>query len=152
MDLSRIKALIDVMSASALSELSMTHEGWTLTLKRDGAVAEPQPTASLPTPQPVATPTALPPVSATQAAKQVPAAAAPLFNAPLFGVLHWQASPDEPTFIKVGDQVKAGQTICVIEAMKVFNTISADRDGVVEALLAESGTEVDVGHPLIRFK
>ncbi|WP_459575412.1 acetyl-CoA carboxylase biotin carboxyl carrier protein [Cupriavidus sp. 8B] len=71
--------------------------------------------------------------------------------APLFGIVHLRPSPDEPAFVQPGQTVEAGQTVCVIEAMKVFNAVLAERDGMVEAVLVESGNEVDAGQPLIRF-
>ena len=71
--------------------------------------------------------------------------------APLFGVLHLQSAPGEPPFVVAGQSVKAGQTLCVIEAMKVFNQIRAEHDAVVAELLVASGQEVEAGQPLLRF-
>jgi acetyl-CoA carboxylase biotin carboxyl carrier protein len=69
----------------------------------------------------------------------------------MYGVLHLQASPGEPPYVQPGQAVKAGQTLCVIEAMKVFNEVRADRDATVQAVLVDSGEEVEAGQPLFRL-
>lgn len=147
MDLLRIKSLVEVMAASDLSEMCFEQEGWALTLKRGGPVAPteaPTPVA-VPLPSALAAPSAAEPQATTTNAPRVQCS-------PLFGTLHWQASPEDPPFVSAGQAVQAGQTLLVIEAMKVFNTVVAEHDGVVDALLAASGDEVDVGQPLIRFR
>lgn len=158
MDLPRIKSLIEVMADSDLSEMRLTEQGWTLTLSRAASLT---PVTDAPSePHPLRTSRVqahVPPVNAQPlpTASSVPGASAPApaeCRSPLFGVLHWRAAPQEPLFVSPGQAVKAGQTLCVIEAMKVFNTITAEHDGVVDALLVEGGQEVDVGQPLIRFK
>lgn len=127
MDALQIKAFIDAMATSDLAEMEATHEGWTLRLvRRPGAAATPK--------------------------AEPAAAAAGELAAPMFGVLHLQPSPGAPAFVSVGQAVRAGQTVAVIEAMKVFNEVAADRDGVVDALLVGTGTEVEAGQPLIRWR
>jgi len=74
-----------------------------------------------------------------------------MVRAPLYGVVHLQPSPGEQAFVTPGLAVKAGQTLCVIEAMKVFNEVRAERDAVVEAVLVASGQEVEAGQPLVRL-
>jgi acetyl-CoA carboxylase biotin carboxyl carrier protein len=156
MDLPRIKSLIEVMADSDLSEMRLTEQGWTLTLSRGSSLtsatnapSDPPPSRTSPVQAEVLPAGALP----SPAASSISLAAAPAeCRSPLFGVLHWRAAPQEPLFVSPGQAVKAGQTLCVIEAMKVFNTVTAERDGVVDALLVEAGQEVDVGQPLIRFK
>ena len=71
--------------------------------------------------------------------------------ATLYGVVHLQPSPGEPPFVEAGASVKAGQTLCVIEAMKVFNEVRAERDGTVESVMVKSGQEVEAGQALLRF-
>jgi len=71
--------------------------------------------------------------------------------APLYGVVHLQPTPGEPPFVQAGQAVRAGQTLCVIEAMKVFNEVRAERDATVEAVLVRSGQEVEAGQALFRF-
>lgn len=151
MDLSQIKQLIDVMAASDLAEMSLSHQGWVLRLVRHpsavhrGDAPAPLPDCAPPVPSP----------AYHQPAPPAPAAsAAPPpreLLAPLFGVVHLQPAPGEPAFVQPGQAVQAGQTVCVIEAMKVFNAVVAENDGTVEAVLVKSGTEVEAGQPLIRF-
>ncbi|WP_439891131.1 acetyl-CoA carboxylase biotin carboxyl carrier protein [Ralstonia sp. 25C] len=152
MDLSQIKQLIDAMAASDLAEMSFSHQGWVLRLvrdkfaaQRDGDVAplpdrlnRMQPALVHQAPSPSSKP-----VSATPPRREL--------LAPLFGIVHLQPAPGEPAFVQPGQAVQAGQTVCVIEAMKVFNAVVAESDGTVEALLVQSGAEVDSGQPLIRF-
>jgi acetyl-CoA carboxylase biotin carboxyl carrier protein len=71
--------------------------------------------------------------------------------APLHGVVHLQPTPGEPAYVRVGQGILAGQTLCVIEAMKVFNEVRADADGVIEAVLVASGEEVEGGQALFRI-
>ncbi len=127
MDLPQIKAFIEAMASSDLAEMEARHEGWTLRLVRRGGAA--------PAPAPVA---------ATPAGAEL--------AAPMFGVLHLQPSPGAAPFVLPGQAVRAGQTVCVIEAMKVFNEVPSDRDGVVDAVLAANGGEVEAGQPLLRFR
>jgi acetyl-CoA carboxylase biotin carboxyl carrier protein len=72
-------------------------------------------------------------------------------SAPLAGTVYLSPSPGEPTFVEIGQAVWAGATVCVIEAMKVFNEVKAGRDGTVGAVLVAPGDEVDAGQPLIRI-
>jgi len=147
MDQQQIKALIDAMASSDLQEMEFSQDGWTLRLVRQGASAPIATTA--PSRSPLAT--AAPIGRAT--ARPAPASAAnpKELRAPLFGVLHLQSAPGEPPFVAAGQSVKAGQTLCVIEAMKVFNEVRAEHDAVVDAVLVSSGQEVEAGQPLLRF-
>jgi acetyl-CoA carboxylase biotin carboxyl carrier protein len=142
MDQQQIKALIDTMASSDLQEMAFSQDGWTLRLVRQGASAASTSTPSTPRApvQRSATPRA--PVK-TESRKEL--------LAPLFGVLHLQSAPGEPPFVVAGQSVKAGQTLCVIEAMKVFNEVRAEHDAVVDAVLVSSGQEVEAGQALLRF-
>ena len=130
MDALQIKAFIDAMASSGLAEMQASKDGWTLRLVRGGAA-----------------------VPAAPPAPVVPAASgAFLQGAALCGVVFLQSAPGEPPFVQPGQAVKAGQTLCVIEAMKVFNEVQAERDGIVEAFLVASGQDVDAGQPLVRLR
>ena len=85
-------------------------------------------------------------------ASEAPSPVLPTVNAPLLGVAYAAPSPDSPTFIKVGDKIKKGDIICIIEAMKVMNEIESDRDGEVAEILFENGKMVEFGQPLISVK
>jgi acetyl-CoA carboxylase biotin carboxyl carrier protein len=147
MDPQQIKVFIDAMASSDLTEMAFSQDGWTLRLVRgSGAAASPAAKA----------PAAAPSRSANTRRQPVPDAAAPAsapeLLAPLFGVVHLQAGPGEPPYVAAGQAVQAGQTLCVIEAMKVFNEVRAEADAVVDAVLVRSGQEVDAGQPLLRLR
>jgi acetyl-CoA carboxylase biotin carboxyl carrier protein len=144
MELDQIKVFIDAMASSDLTELQANKDGWVLRLVRRTV--------------PSATSVSGSPVPPTAHDKQrEPAAAATAsqpgteVRAPLFGLVHLTPSPDASPFVVAGQAVKTGETLCVIEAMKVFNNICAERDGVVEAVVATSGSEVEAGQLLMRI-
>jgi len=137
MDQQQLKTFIDAMATSDLAEMEFAEDGWTLRLVRrpqDAAVA---PRAGVP----------------RIASAPMPAAnaATPPLVAPLYGVVHLSPGPGEPAFATPGQQVRAGQTLCVIEAMKVFNEVRAEQDAMLVDVLVESGQEVDADQPLMRF-
>ena len=144
MDQQQIKALIDAMASSDLQEMEFSQDAWTLRLVRHGAGA---PVAQARSPLATAAPIGR---ATTRAAPASPARSKEL-HAPLFGVLHLQSAPGEPPFVVAGQSVKAGQTLCVIEAMKVFNEVRAEHDAIVDAVLVSSGQEVEAGQALLRF-
>jgi acetyl-CoA carboxylase biotin carboxyl carrier protein len=138
MDRQLIKTLIDALTASDLSELEYTRDGETLRLaKRAGA-----PTPRAPSSTPIATAPPIAPVAES---------ASNIVAAPLYGIVHLQPSPDAEPFVGVGDAVTVGQVLCVLEAMKVFTELRAEHDGIIAAVLATSGQEVEAGQPLFRL-
>jgi len=145
MDPQQIKAIIDAMASSDLAEMEVSHDGWTLRLVRHtrGAVA--------PTPSRRQVPTQPSVPHGVSHDRDESQTAGNELRAPLYGVVHLQASPGEPPFVTAGLAVKAGQTLCVIEAMKVFNEVRAEHDATVDAVLVTSGQEVEAGQPLLRF-
>lgn len=144
MDRYLIKTLIDVLAASDLSELEYSQDGATLRLvKRRVAGAGP---AAVPAgsdrPQVRATivaPSDIPVSDAVMSGE---------LRAPMYGIVHLHPSPGAPPFALVGDAVRAGQTLCLMEAMKVFSELRADQDGTVRAVLVEAGQEVEAGQAL----
>ncbi|MDE1169396.1 MAG: acetyl-CoA carboxylase biotin carboxyl carrier protein subunit [Pseudomonas sp.] len=133
----RIKALIDLMAESDLSELRLNEGDTQLQLLRDGQVpCVPAPPAAAPTVQAVS-----PATTGTFEA-----------SAALYGVLHLTPAPDQPAFVQVGDTVAQGQTLAVVEAMKMFHPLKAEHAGTVQAILAASGEEVAAGQPLFRLE
>ncbi|CEF48581.1 unnamed protein product [uncultured bacterium] len=146
MELDQIKVFIDAMASSDLTELQANKDGWVLSLVRRTAPALSQAAVSgLAVPSSARSKQREPAVSviAGQPGSEV--------RAPLFGLVHLTPSPDAPPFVAVGQAVETGETLCVIEAMKVFNNICAERDGVVEAVMATSGSEVEAGQLLMRI-
>jgi acetyl-CoA carboxylase biotin carboxyl carrier protein len=148
MDLDVITALIEAFEASDLTELEYSGDGGTLRLVRRSASPDAtRPAATRPATNRSAT--------TRSAAAPAPARALPMTEAvadaivaPLFGVVHLQQAPDAPPLVSVGQSVSAGQVLCVIEAMKVFNQIRAERDCVIASVLVRSGPEVEAGEPL----
>ena len=142
MDLDEIKALIEAFGASGLAEIRLTRADWTLHLVRstDGTVATPSTAGSVGRrPEPARPTPAAAPATETGV------------RAPLSGLVYLSPTPGAPDFVAVGREVEAGDVVAVIEAMKVFNEIRAERAGTVEAVCVASGEEVDAGQVLIRI-
>lgn len=146
MEQTRIKSLIELIQASDLSELSLSEGGSTLTLSR-------QTTAPQVAPVTTAVAQAVPvPAPAVDAEAPAPVATATRdIPSPLYGILHLTPAPGEPAFVTLGQRVEAGAVLCIVEAMKMFHQVQAPCAGVVEALLAEAGSEVESGQPLVRI-
>jgi acetyl-CoA carboxylase biotin carboxyl carrier protein len=145
MDINHIKSLIDVMAQSGLAEMEVGKDGWTLRLVRRREGPE-----LLPVSGPKRLSAARPPVERDlQIPLETPGGST--ISAPLAGTVYLSPSPGEPAFVEIGQAVRAGATVCVIEAMKVFNEVKAERDGTVGAVLVAPGDEVDAGQPLIRI-
>ncbi len=145
MDLRKLKTLIDLVSESNVSELEITEaEGKIRIVKGGGMVAAPQyMQASAPL---VAMPVAAPP--ADLAAPAVVAETGHTTKSPMVGTFYRSASPGAKAFVEVGDAVKEGDTICIIEAMKILNEIEADKTGLIKRILCENGQAVEYGQPL----
>ena len=139
----QIKTLIDALAASDLAELEYSEDGSTLRLVKRSALTGAHAARRL-----AATRAA--PAAGPEEPVQPEASPAECL-APLYGVVHLQPAPGEPPFVQPGQAVEAGQMLCVIEAMKMFNEIRAESAATVEAVLVRSGQEVEAGEPLFRF-
>ncbi|MFJ2684920.1 acetyl-CoA carboxylase biotin carboxyl carrier protein [Pseudomonas sp. NPDC087342] len=141
MDSERIKGLIDLLAESDLLELSLTEGDSTIRLfKQAGTVVVTEAQVDpLPLPTEHSAKVATPSVTATE------------IKASLYGVLHLTPAAGEPPFVVVGDQVEAGQTLAVLEAMKMFHPVKAKTAGRISAILAQSGVEVEAGQSLFRL-
>jgi acetyl-CoA carboxylase biotin carboxyl carrier protein len=156
MDLRKLKTLIDLVSESNVSELEITEpEGKVRIVKGSGTPVVMQAPVAVVSPA-TAVPAAL--VAAepvASAAPAVPSAEAPAVTAghavksPMVGTFYRSASPGAKPFVELGSQVKEGQTICIIEAMKILNEIEADKSGTVTQILCENGQAVEYGQPLL---
>jgi acetyl-CoA carboxylase biotin carboxyl carrier protein len=138
MDRQLIKTLIDALAASDLSELEYSHDGETLRLVKRPAAPAPR----TPSPPPIPTTAPIPPPAGPTSE---------IVAAPLYGIVHLHPSPDADPFVAVGDMVTVGKVLCVIEAMKVFTELRAERDGTIAAVMVRSGQEVEAGQALFRF-
>ena len=149
MDLRKLKTLIDLVSESNVSELEITEAEGKVRIVKAGHGAPVQ-TVYAPMAAPVAAP-ALAPATAPAAEAAAPAAAAPsgfVVKSPMVGTFYRSASPGGKAFIEVGSQVKEGDTLCIIEAMKILNEIEAEKSGTVTQILGENGQAVEYGQPL----
>ncbi|MBB6559891.1 acetyl-CoA carboxylase biotin carboxyl carrier protein [Acidovorax soli] len=147
MDLRKLKTLIDLVSESNVSELEITEaEGKVRIVKSGGAVVQqyvPAPVQQAPAPAQAA--------AAPVAELPAPAPAVPAghtVKSPMVGTFYRSSSPGAKPFVEIGSQVKEGETICIIEAMKILNEIEADKSGTVTRILGENGQAVEYGQPL----
>ncbi len=145
MDLRKLKTLIDLVSESNVSELEITEaEGKVRIVKSSGApLVMQQPAMAM-----VAAPVAAPVASAPEALAVAPAPAGHAVKSPMVGTFYRSASPGAKAFVELGSVVKEGETICIIEAMKILNEIEADKSGTVTKILSENGEAVEYGQPL----
>jgi acetyl-CoA carboxylase biotin carboxyl carrier protein len=143
MDLRKLKTLIDLVSESNISELEITEAEGKVRIVKAGEAAPVQYVQSVAAP-----------AMAAPAAPMAPApAAAPVVTghtvkSPMVGTFYRSSSPGAPAFVEIGAQVKEGQTLCIIEAMKILNEIEADKSGTVTQILGENGQAVEYGQAL----
>ena len=147
MDLRKLKTLIDLVSESNVSELEITEaEGKVRIVKGGGAVVQ---QVAAPVLAPVAVP--VPAVAAPVAPAAAAVAEAPaghIVKSPMVGTFYRAASPGAKPFVEVGQAVKEGDTLCIIEAMKILNEIEAEKSGTVTRIMGENGQAVEFGQPL----
>jgi acetyl-CoA carboxylase biotin carboxyl carrier protein len=145
MDLRKIKKLIELLEESNLSELEIREGEESVRLSRHALHPQPPaPVAALPAPVPAAAPVAAIVTEAAEAG--LPEGT--ILRAPMVGTFYASPSPGATPFVKIGQTVKAGDTLGIIEAMKMFNPIEAEADGTIVAVLAESGQPVEYDEPL----
>ncbi|SFH99518.1 biotin carboxyl carrier protein [Bosea sp. OK403] len=148
MELARLKALIDLVSRSRISELEITEAGERVRICRSSPPFA-VPAAAGPT-EPRHDPAAE--FRRLGGAVDVPSETdGHIVVAPMFGIFHRAPSPDSAPFVEIGQVVAPGQKLCIIEAMKTFNTIGSDVAGTVVEILVESGQEIEAGRPLLRI-
>ena len=148
MDLRKLKTLIDLVSESNVSELEITEaEGKVRIVKSEGVVHQyvAAPVQAAPV---MAAPVAAAPVAAAAAATPAAAVEGHVVKSPMVGTFYRASSPGAKAFVDVGSQVKEGDTICIVEAMKILNEIEADKSGTIVRVLGENGQAVEYGQPL----
>jgi acetyl-CoA carboxylase biotin carboxyl carrier protein len=145
MDLRKLKKLIDLVQESGIAELEITEGEEKVKIVKGGVVSvSAAPVVAMPAAAPAAAPTAAAAPSESPDASQE----GHVVKAPMVGTFYRSPSPDAKVFVEVGQAVKEGDTICIIEAMKLMNEIEADASGVVKAILVENGQPVEYGQPL----
>ena len=146
MDLRKLKKLIDLVEESGIAEIEVTEGEEKVRITRATAA---QPVFAAPA---AITPVATAPVAAAPApAVSAAPAVRDLSNAqksPMVGTFYRAPGPNAPAFVEIGQQVKAGDTLCIIEAMKLMNEIEAEKSGVIKEILVDNGTPVEYGEPL----
>ncbi|MGA0023387.1 MAG: acetyl-CoA carboxylase biotin carboxyl carrier protein [Burkholderiales bacterium] len=150
MDLRKLKTLIDLVQQSGIAELEITEGEEKVRISRfgmPGATGVPAPAAG-PVAQTVVLPGAEPAEPADPAGVPPAEAAGHAVKSPMVGTFYRSSTPGAKPFVEVGQAVKSGDTVCIIEAMKLLNEIEADRDGVIKAILVENGQPVEYGQPL----
>ncbi|WP_286237176.1 acetyl-CoA carboxylase biotin carboxyl carrier protein [Neptuniibacter halophilus] len=147
MDIRKVKKLIELLEESNINEIEIKEGEESVRISRGSSVVAAAPVAA-----PVA---AVAPAAAAPApVAEAPADAAPVTNghvvkSPMVGTFYSSPSPSSPAFVEVGQTVKAGDVLCIVEAMKMMNQIEADKSGVVEAILVEDGQPVEFDQPLV---
>ena len=148
MDLRKLKKLIDLVEESGIAELEITEGEEKVRISRNNSSSAPA-TATVTSAHAVPAP-AVPGAAAAPVAPAV--AAGPeghVLKSPMVGTYYRAATPGAKPFVEVGQTVTEGETVCIIEAMKLLNEIEADRSGVIKAILVENGQPVEYGHPLM---
>jgi acetyl-CoA carboxylase biotin carboxyl carrier protein len=156
-DIRKLKELVRLMTASDLTELDLRDKDEQVTIRRASPQVAPQVIHAAPVihQAPVAAPAAAPaPSAAPAAAAAAPAADEGLvaIESPMVGTYYASPSPDKPPFVSVGGQVGPNSVVCLVEAMKIFNEIKAERSGTIVKVLVQSGQAVEFGQPLFMIK
>ena len=144
MDLEKIEGLVKIIEESSLNEFTYKDKDVKITMSK---LDHPPVVAAG---VPVAAPASAAVNTSVEAAEEEDDTL--FFTSPIVGTFYSAAAPDVPAFVKVGDQVKAGQTVCILEAMKLMNEIQSDYDCEIEAVLVSNEQKVEYGQPLFRVK
>ena len=150
-DIHKIAKLIDLVSNSDIAEINLKQGDEELSISRQSATV-------VAAPAPVAAAVAAPAPAAAPAAESAPAAPAPaasgnnVMRSPMVGTFYRSASPNAAPFVEEGQTVKEGDTLCIIEAMKMMNQIQADRSGTIKKILVENGATVEFDQAIFEFE
>ena len=148
MDLKEIRKIVELMNEHELSYFHLEEEGVNLKLKKGADIVQVAQAAMPSAPAAAAAPAPAPAAADTPAAEP----AGNEITAPMVGTFYAAPSPDAPAFVNVGDTISEGQTICIIEAMKVMNEIKAETSGTITAIVAKDGEPVQFGDALYRVQ
>ncbi|MDP7592761.1 MAG: acetyl-CoA carboxylase biotin carboxyl carrier protein [Litorilituus sp.] len=145
MDIRKIKKLIELVEESGINELEISEGEESVRISRGGNVVAAAPLMqAAPMPAPVAAPAQV----AAVAEAAAPVLAGHIVRSPMVGTFYASASPDAPAFVEVGQHVNAGDTLCIVEAMKMMNQIEADKSGVIKEVLAQNEDAIEFDQPL----
>ncbi len=151
-DVRRVRRLVELMKEHDLSEIDIRDGATRIKLRRGSdpvvTVAGPPPASGYPAAAPAVGPAASPPPTAEQ--RRADDAHVAVIKSPIVGTFYAAPNPESPPFVKVGDHVGPETTVCIVEAMKVFNQIPAEVSGKIQAVLVENGQPVEFGQPLFK--
>ncbi len=150
MDIRKVKKLLELLEESGISELEISEGEESVRISRHprGAVTFASPAIAAAPPAPPVAAVAIGSAAAPTAAERKALANERTVTSPMVGTYYSAPSPDAKPFVEVGDEVRVGQTLCIIEAMKMMNQIESDKAGKVAAILAKNGDPVEFGQPL----
>ena len=148
MDLRKLKTLIDLVSESNVSELEITEAEGKVRIVKGGVPAVQPAHAPVAHAAPALAPSVAPAPLATPVAAPPEEPAGHVVKSPMVGTFYRSSSPGAKPFVEIGSQVKEGETICIIEAMKILNEIETDKGGTITKILCENGQAVEYGQPL----
>ncbi|HEY9827976.1 MAG TPA: acetyl-CoA carboxylase biotin carboxyl carrier protein [Stenomitos sp.] len=148
-DLNQVRELLSILNQTDIEELCLKSSDFELTIRKGAApaMAIASPPASIPVAEPAATTASSSPIASNAAANKNWVEV----TSPMVGTFYRAPGPDEPPYINVGDVVRSGQVICIIEAMKLMNELEAEVNGEVVEILVENGKPVEFGQPLMRI-
>jgi acetyl-CoA carboxylase biotin carboxyl carrier protein len=146
MDIRKVKKLIELLEESGIDELEIREGEESVRISRHSKTPAQQYYAPAPMPAPAAAPVAAP-VAAAEA-PSAPKLNGTVVKSPMVGTFYRTPAPTSPAFVEVGQTVKVGDTICIVEAMKMMNHITAEKAGVIESILVENGQPVEFDQPL----
>jgi acetyl-CoA carboxylase biotin carboxyl carrier protein len=148
MDLRKLKTLIELVEASGIAELEITEGEEKVRISRVGNPGQTIYAPSQPVQYAVPPTIALQPAATAEAATVLAVPEGHMIKSPMVGTFYRASSPGATPFVEIGQEIKEGQTLCIIEAMKLLNEIESDKAGVVKQVLVENGQPVEYGQPL----
>jgi len=149
MDIRKVKKLIELLEESGIDELEIKEGEESVRISRHSKTPAQQFYAPAPMQAPAAAPVAVAPVATVTEAPAAPKLNGFVVKAPMGGTFYRTPAPTSPAFVEVGQTVEVGDTICIVEAMKMMNHITAEKAGVIESILVENGQPVEFDQPLL---
>jgi acetyl-CoA carboxylase biotin carboxyl carrier protein len=147
MDIRKVKKLIELLETSDIAEIEIKEGEEAVRISRNSSVTT---TVAAPAAAPVAAPAPSPAAPAASEEKPAPhATSGHVVSSPMVGTFYRSPSPSSPPFVEVGTHVKAGDVVCIVEAMKMMNQIEAEKAGIIEAILVKDGEPVEFDQPLV---
>ena len=147
MDIRKVKKLIELLETSDIAEIEIKEGEEAIRISRNSSVTT---TVAAPAAAPVAAPAPSPAAPAASEEKPAPqATSGHVVSSPMVGTFYRSPSPSSPPFVEVGTHVKAGDVVCIVEAMKMMNQIEAEKAGIIEAILVKDGEPVEFDQPLV---